>query len=418
MAFWDRFRRKQVSGDPTGTGLTVILPLNATPTREFKFLEFAKEGYQQNATFGASVRLVARSISSLPLKVFREEGDEEVQLDNHPVWDLLRRPNEWESWKTWNDALWTYYFTAGNIYDLAAGDPDTPEEMWLLRPDRVQIKLNRAGVLVYEYQVDGAKKDYDPSQIMHIKAFSPTSDFYGEPPTQSAAASIDQDNLAAGWNTALLGNQARPGMVLEAPEGMPPLNPKQREDLRTEFDKMQGGGPNAGNALILGGGFTAKEIGLTPKEMDWKQGRIMSQVQTALSIGVPPELVGIQGQKTFSNYQEARKSFYEETVIPLADMEMAELTSFLGHRWSKLGPFTIAVDKNRVDALKESRDAMWERVGKAQDRGTLTINEARLELGFEPVPGGDNILVAANRLPLGAVSPADGGETMPRTEED
>lgn len=418
MPFWDRFRRKQIDGDPTGTGLTVVLPLNATPSRQFKFLEFAREGYQQNATFAASVRLVSRSIACLPLKVFKEEGDKEVHLDNHPVWDLLRRPNEWQSWKTFNDALWVYHFTAGNIYDLAAGDPDAPAEMWLLRPDRVQIKLNRAGVLVYEYQVDGVKRDYDPTQVMHIKAFSPTSDFYGEPPTLSASSAIDQDNLSAGWNTNLLGNQARPGMVLEAPEGMPALNPKQRKDLRAEFDRMQSGGKNAGKALILGGGFKAKEIGLTPKEMDWKQGRIMSQVQTALSIGVPPELVGIQGQKTFSNYMEARRSFYEETVIPLADMMTAELTNFLGHRWSKFGPFTIGIDKNRVDALKESRDSMWERVGKAQDRGTLTINEARLELGFEPTPGGDSILVAANRLPLGAVAPTDGGEVMPRTEED
>lgn len=418
MSFWDRFRRKQAE-EQTGTGLTVVLPLGASPTRDFQYQEFSKEGYQQNATFGASVRLISRSIACLPIKIFREVNDEEALLPNHPAWDLLRRPNEWQSWKTWNDMFWGHWALAGNVYDLAAGDPFTPEEMWLLRPDRVQIKLNSEGVLVYEYQADGRKRDYSVQQIMHIKAFSPTNDFYGEPPSRSAATSIDQDNLAAQWNVSLLNNQARPGLVLESPPNMPPMKKPQRDSLRKEFDNFYAGGPNAGKALVAGGGFTVKEIGFTPKEMDWKQGRVMSQVQIALSLGVPPELVGIQGQKTFSNYQEARKSFYEETVIPLADMLTAELTNFLGWRWPKAGgTFVIAVDKENVDALKEGRDAKWERVGKAQDRGTITINEARAELGFEETDGGDQILVAANRLPLSAVSPTDGGEVMPRMEEE
>lgn len=419
MGFFDRFRRKQADGEATATGLTVMLPLGATPSREFRYLEFSREGYQQNATFGAGVRLISRSIACLPIKVFREVKDEEVQLPDHPVWNLLRRPNEWQSWKTWNDALWGHWALSGNVYDLAAGDPFTPEEMWLLRPDRVQIRLNQQGILVYEYQADGAKRDYDVQQIMHIKAFSPTSDFYGEPPSRSAAVSIDQDNLAAEWNVSLLNNQARPGLILEPPPNMPTMSKKQREALRKEFDDFYAGSKNSGKALILGGGFTSKEMGFNPKEMDWKQGRVMSQVQIALSLGVPPELVGIQGQKTFSNYQEARKSFYEETVIPLADMLTAELTNFLGWRWPKAGgKFVIAVDKDNVDALKESRDAKWERVGKAQDRGTITINEARNELGFEEIDGGDAILVPANRLPLAAVSPTDGGDAMPRMEEE
>lgn len=423
MAFWDRFRRKQAETNVIEGGISALIPLSAADRKNFRYREFALEGYKKNATLASCIRLIARSIAGLPFEVFRERDDEKVPLDNHPVWDLLRRPNPGTSWRQFNDALWAHYFLGGNIFILAAGPEQAPAELWLLRPDRVTIKMSKDGkqLLGYEYEVEGRTTLYPKEQVLHIRAFDPLNDLYGDAPPRAAVTSIDQDNNAGIWNDALLKNLGRPGMFLKAPQGMPPLSRPQRNVLKEEFTSQHAGALKAGTPMVLGGGYDVQEVGFNPKEMDWKDGRIMAQVLIALSTGTPPELVGIQGQKTYSNYQEARKSFYEETVIPLGEMLMGDLTVFLGRRWTAArngGEFMIGIDKDNVPALQESQDAIHKRATEEVKEGIITINEARAELGREPIDGGDEILVPSNKLPLTFVTgegpPND--ETMPRTE--
>ena len=39
--------------------------------------------------------------------------------------------------------------------------------------------------------------------------------------------------------------------------------------------------------------------------------------EIALAFGVPPMLLGIPGDNTYSNYQEANRAFWRQTVLPL-----------------------------------------------------------------------------------------------------
>ena len=97
-------------------------------------------------------------------------------------------------------------------------------------------------------------------------------------------------------------------------------------------------------------------------------------------------LLGIPGDNTYSNYQEANRVFWRGTVLPLATRIGAALTHWLSASFGD--GIRLVVDTDNVPALAKDRAALWEQVSKA---GFLTVNEKREAIGFSPIEGGDRI---------------------------
>lgn len=431
MAWWNPTTWNVKSAGSSVSG-SVFFPTVTEPFGLDTYSVFAFEGYKRNSTAYACVNWISRAISGLPIKVFREvmtaSGVEEVMVSDHPVWRLIGnhgRPSPDKSWGQFNDAYWAYRHIDGNNYLFAAGDAENPGALILLRPDLVQLEIDRRGrvpkLVGYNHTTDGIHRLIPAEKILHTRTFNPLSpigDWLGMPIFEACAAEIDQDNNAGAWNNALLKNGARPSMFINAELDAPKLNPEQRKMLRGWTDANVAGMRNAGK-VFLGQGLTVQEVGKSPKDMDWLKGMIQAKVAIANVCGVPPELVGIQNQKTYSNYQEARKAFYEETVIPYADDFFRSLTIFFNSRFKGLAvrpiePVIIAVDKNNVKALQESQDSLHGRMRDNLQGGLFTTNESRAPLGMDEVDGGDVILVQGNRVPLeDVVVSDDDSETMP-----
>ena len=121
----------------------------------------------------------------------------------------------------------------------------------------------------------------------------------------------------------------------------------------------------------------------------------------ALAFGVPPQLLGIPGDNTYSNYAEARLSFWEDTVLPLLDMIVQDWNAWLA------APYGVELRPNIDDipAIADKRTKLWDMANMSTD---LTINERRAMKGFEPIEGGDVVLVSAAQVPLNDMS---GGDT-------
>jgi len=120
--------------------------------------------------------------------------------------------------------------------------------------------------------------------------------------------------------------------------------------------------------------------------MNWEGLKKMNRVEICAVFNVPPEIVGDGQNKTYSNYQEARASFYQETVLPFTghfiDKLNADLVPLFGDN------LLLAIDRDKVEALRENADSKYKRVLEAVKEGVLTPDEAREELGYSP-KGGD-----------------------------
>jgi len=376
---------------------------------KISYQDLAKEGYSENAIVYRCINEIANNASRVKINLFR--GDQEV--DNHPLLDLLYNPSPTQSQVEWFQGLYSYLLISGNNYMLSVGGDNTPPtELYNLRPDRIQIRTGQrampqsydymiGGQIVESYEVDQATGN---SKIKHIKMFNPLDDYYGMSPIQASSVDIDQHNLANKHNVNLLQNGARPsGAVVFKPKdetgGNVQLSDNQRSQLQSDINSRFSGTGNAGRPMLLEGDFDWKEMGLSPKDMDFIQLKNMSAKDIALVYGVPSQLIGIPDAQTYSNFAEAKLALYNETIIPLLDKVQGDLNEWLAPQFNDES-LELRYDIDSIPAMAEQRRRVFESVTTGVKDGILTRNEAREQLGYEPIDGADSLLVPANLMPL------------------
>jgi HK97 family phage portal protein len=335
------------------------------------------------------VRLIAENASSCGYLVF--EGAQE--LDAHPLAQLLARPNPRQDGVAFLETLLSHLLLAGNAYVEAVALDGAVRELYALRPDRMKAVPGPDGwAEAYEYSVAGRSVRFDQmatpiAPILHLTFFHPLDDHYGLAPVEAAAVALDTHNAAAAWNKALLDNAARPSgaLVYSGPEGAV-LSDAQFDRLKRELTDTYQGAANAGRPLLLEGGIDWKAMSLTPKDMDFLEAKNAAAREIALAFGVPPMLLGIPGDNTYANFQEANRVFWRQTVLPLASRIGTSLAQWLAPQFGD--GLRLVIDTDRIDALAADRTALWERLTNAP---FLTLNEKREAVGYAPVPGGDRL---------------------------
>ncbi len=343
-------------------------------------------GFTGNPVGFRCVKLIAEAAAALPLQLLEEGMRHEI----HPVLALIDRPNSEQGRAEFLEAAFGQLLLSGDAY-LEAVTPGAglPVELHVLRSDRMQLVPGADGwPVAYEYAV-GAKKHVfrlgdGPSPICHIRNFHPQDDHYGFSPMQAAASAVDVHNAASRWSKALLDNAARPSgaIVYSGGDGQGTLTSDQYDRLLGEMEAHHQGARNAGRPMLLEGGLDWKPMGFSPSDMEFQKTKEAAAREIALAFGVPPMLLGIPGDATYANYQEAHRAFYRLTVVPLVTRVTAALAHWL-NGWTD-GAALLKPDLEQVPALAAERDGLWRRIGAAD---FLNDTEKRLLLGLPPLAG-------------------------------
>jgi HK97 family phage portal protein len=366
------------------------------PTNRFD--RFVDEGYRQNVIAYRCVNVIARALGSVPWLLYQRDlsgkrSVEEHEIESHPLLELLNCPSPRQAGSSFMEEVVSYLLLSGNSYIESVLDGDgMPVALFPVRPDRVKIKPGDRGVPAsYSMQIGAGKyREFpvDPltgqSKMLHIKLFHPMNDWYGLSPMEAAAKAIDQHNAVGGHNLALLSNGGRPSgaLMIRPNENGLGLTDGQRSSLRGDLKRAYEGADNAGRVMILEGDFEWKEMGMTPKDLDFVEGKNVSAREICQAFGVPPMLAGVPGDATFANYREARFHLWEDTILPLIEMLVAEfnlwLQPYFGH------DLRLGYDLDGIQALAPKREAMWQKIAAAD---FLTEDEKRQAVGYGPRPG-------------------------------
>jgi HK97 family phage portal protein len=352
------------------------------------YAAFAREGYARNPIVYRAVRMISEAAASIPLRLF--EGRH--RLDAHPLLDLLARPNAMACGPDLFEDWYGYLLIAGNAYMEAVSVGGAVRELHVLRPDRMKVIAGADGWPdAYDYTANGASVRFRQAPeeglrpILHMALFNPANDYYGMSPIEAASSAIDLHNAASSWNKALLDNAARPSgaLVYAAADGH--LTEEQFSRLKAELESNYQGAMNAGRPLLLEGGLDWKAMSLSPKDMDFMEARNAAAREIALALGVPPMLLGIPGDNTYANYQEANRVFWRQTVLPLVARTLKALSGWLGCGFGEELTLRPALDE--VEALSGERAALWERVARAD---FLTVDEKRAAVGLGPLTAAED----------------------------
>jgi HK97 family phage portal protein len=347
------------------------------------YAQFAQEAYVKNVIAHRAIEMVAHGVASINWQM----SDEGCLQCNHPALVLIGRPNPLQNKVAFLRALMSYKLIAGNAYVQAiCPDNTAPTDLHLLRPDRVSVVAGEGGVPAgYQYQVNGKTRVYGVnrltgfSQVLHLKQFHPNDDWYGLSAVEAAAYSIDQHNQAGAWNQALLQNGARPSgaLVVNVKEHAAGLSEEQYQRIKLQIDEQFSGARNAGRPLLLEGGLEWREMSLSPKDMDYIETKHSAARDIALAFGVPPQLLGIPGDNTYSNLAEARLALWEQTILPAAQELVSSFNHWLLPMFGE--KLAFALDLESIPALSPRRDSVWERVQKAD---FLSDDEKRKMVGL------------------------------------
>jgi HK97 family phage portal protein len=376
--------------------------------KSYKYQDLAKEGYLKNAIVYRCVNEISKGASAVPFII----KDGEQILEEHPLIQLLNRPNPLQSYSEFFNSLYGYLLLSGNAYILKVGsDMGTPQELHQLRPDRIEIKGGSSAIPEkYKYTINGkVKAEYlvdqenGFSELKHVKLWNPLDDFYGCSPLSAAAVEVDQFNMSNKHNVNLLGNGARPsGAVIFKPKDDAGydvnLTESQRQQLLTDLNNRFQGTNNAGRPLLLEGDFDWREMGLSPKDLDFARLKHMSATDIAMCFGVPSQLVGVPDAQTYANVAEARLALYEETIIPHLRKIASDLNEWLVPMFGE--NLKLEFDIDSIPALSERRKKIYENVTSAVREGIMTRNEARQIVGLEPIDGADGLYISATLFPL------------------
>lgn len=368
-----------------GTGEPVWTP------RDYE--QLASEGYMTAVWVFACVREITASAKQVPLIVQRvRAGGKVEELSDGPLVERIARPNPWQAGPAFREAELAYRLLSGNSYTEKVGPTNGPPlELYQLRPDRIRVVLDRKGYpAAYEWNPGGGATpvQFDARRVMHVRTFHPLDDHYGMSVIEAAARGVDMFNAGMSHNTALLQNQARPSGALVS-EGT--LTEAQFDRLRDEIDRMLDVTDRRGRPMLLEAGLKWLELGMSPKDMDWREGSGDAARQIHAAFGVHPVITGLQ-EGTYENQDQAQRQLLTRVVLPMLEHYLAELNAHVVPAFASEGEtLRVAIDRDGIEALSDDRDKLWSRVTKAKTSGILTVNEAREALGYDTIDGGDEL---------------------------
>lgn len=385
------------------------------------YAQLSREAYERNAVANACINKIARAVSGVELKVYRKaQGGELVEIENNPLKRLIEKPNPQSSSRALIESFTAFYLISGNAYMHKLAVNGAPRELWVLRPDRMKI-ISPDGVTGtypagYEYKAGNKAMRFqsDPvtgkSEVFHLKTFHPTNDWYGLSPIEAAAYDVDLLNAIGEWNKALLDNSGVPSGALtyNAPENMPAnLSDEQYYRLKEQIDDQFTGRHNAGRPLLLDGGLDWKPLSTNPKDMDFIENRRELAREVALVFGVPGQLLGIPGDSTYSNMEQATLGFWDSTVLPTLQKILEGLNNWLAPDFGQ--DLYIWYDEDGIPALEPRRTLMFDRAQKAS---FMRWNEKRRMVGL------DDLAQDYIDLPMTAVPIDQDGNSLDDTRDE
>lgn len=342
-----------------------------------------EDAYRRHPVIRACVREIQTSAAEPRLEVGMDVNGEWEPLKNHAALDLLNEPNEHY---TRNDVI--QYLTnrltlTGRSYawKLRNKSGSRITELWPLPTSWVNPVADRNGTALYRgYKVHGQRELVPVTDIFAAREIDPASTVGAVGGMHAAQRDYLLDNERMNYLAEMLVNLKVPGLAIQT-EG--PLSPSQRKELRDDINSRIGRG-SRGEVLLLQG--KGKIIETNPlMDLDWPGLTGLLESRICMAFGVPPIVIGARiglDRSTYSNYEEARRSFYIETMAPLwatlADAMTLGLLRQEGEsrlrfrfRFDELSEFQEDADKRAMRAVRLYRGGL---AGREEGRAMADLD--------------------------------------------
>ena len=362
-----------------------------------------------NSAVTACLQVLGTSFSEAPLSIIKldNEGYEQEVL-NHPLINLMRRPNPYMSGDIVQQYIINAMHVSGDAYLLKQkNNAGQLVALYPLMPEEVNPKGNKEDLIThYEYETNNQKFIIKPEDIVHIRlGLDPNNHKKGFAPLRSVLREIYGDESAGQLATALLSNSGVPSVLISPRTEYAPTPEEAEQIARTYQEKTAG--KNKGKPLVITGAMKVEKMAFSPTELDIGTLRRVPEERISAVLGVPAILAGLGSglaHATYSNAETLREFFTENKLIPLWKQVGEEITQqILLKDYESDDSMSAYYDYSEVRALQQDMDELYNRLNVGVQGGWITVAEAREQVGL-PTNDSQNVYyLDSNKL----VTPAN-----------
>jgi HK97 family phage portal protein len=353
-----------------------------------------------NSAVYACLKELASAFQEAPLRVSRHGADgTEDWVDEHPLMELLADPHPSLSQAEVNSWLAFTLNVNGNAYLRKIRDrTGAVVQLWPISPVAMRPETTeadrQAGVFISHYLLDdgrGRREEVPVLDVVHFRMGIDDADHrMGMSPLRRLVRELSSDEEATRFTDAVLKNTGVTSLAVTVPPG-PVLTQEQADQVRERLQESLTG-TNRGRVAVVANGGTVQQLGFSPQQLDLKVAHYIPETRIAAVMGVPPTLINLASgleHSIYNNVRQGQEHFYEQTINPLWRDVAATYTKQL--LWVDYTPdraVRFRYDTTNVRALQEDLNEVYVRVSTAVEKGWLTKDEARAQVGLEPLPNG------------------------------
>ena len=339
----------------------------------------------------ACVELLAQTISTLPLYVYKDTTDGARRPDKMSrLWMLLHdRPNAWMTPAEFLSTMVVNRMLRGNAYAQIVRDASgEPIALVPLSPDQMELSVSKEGEY-YTYYQDGVISVLAPENVIHWKGLG--NGYIGLSKLEYMRATTDEAISAQSNASKLYGAYSKPSGVLQTDST---LDDKQ---LKAVFERFGGMARGGSGIFVVDRGLKYQQLSLTPADAQLLQTRQFSVEEICRWFGVPGVLVGSTAQTTWgSGIQQIVEGFHKFTVGPLCK----QLEQALSRRLVPVTDTSTTIEFKLDGFLRSTPEARAQFYSTMAQNGAMTRNEIRRLENLPPVEGGDALTAQSNLVPL------------------
>lgn len=368
----------------------------------------------------SGMRFLSETIAALPFDVYQRTGNRgKKDLPDHPVARLMRNPNPEQDGFQFIELAQSHLTLWGNSYSQIIWNGGMePIELWPINPDRVQMKRDRLGNIVYQINLPGdslssvsTPRSIPAEDMLHVRGFSRWG-LIGERMSDVHRETIGLGLATEEFAARFFGKGANPSGVLEHP-GV--LSKEAALRLRESTDKASAGLTNAHRTMLLEEGMKWHQVTVDPEKAQFLELRTFQIQEAARILRIPPHLLYDLSRATFTNIEHQGTEVVIYTLLAWVKRWEARLNKTLISDKMKNTVYTKFNLNGLMRGDSQARAAFY---ASGRNNGWLSVNDIRELEDMNPVPDGDEYLQPVNMVPLGTEpAPAPAPNPAPAIQE-
>lgn len=359
----------------------------------------------QTTAVYACVRILAESVASLPLHLYRyTDRGKELYYDN-PLYYLLHdEPNPEMTSFVFRETLMSHLLIWGNAYAQIIRDGrGAVVGLYPLLPNKMEVDRTDGGELFYIYRRDNGENpnfketgEYilKKEDVLHIPGLG-FDGLIGYSPIAMAKNAVGMTLACEEYGASFFANGANPGGVLEHPGVL-----KDPAKVRDSWNRIYQGPKNANKVAVLEEGMKYQQIGIPPEEAQFLETRKFQLNEIARLYRIPPHLIGDLDKSSFNNIEQQSLEFVKYTLEPwVIRWEQALQKSLLLPKEKQL----LSIKFNLDGLLRGDYESRMKGYSIGLQNGFLSPNDIRRLENMNLIPaeeGGDQYLVNGNMTRL------------------